>query len=315
MKKSVMQSDLMLLGASVIWGLAFVAQKIGCRFVPTFTFNGVRFLLGGASLLPLILVLRRGGGATRRSGFRAALAPGLLTGGILFAAATLQQLGIFTVPAGEAAFITDTYIVMVPLVGLLLHQRVHPILWPSIALSLTGLYLIGVTGAFHISAGIWYEIIGAVFWSGHILVVDRFSPRTDPLMFSMVQFLTCGVLSLAAGLVTEHTSPAALWQAAGPILYGGLLSVGVAYTLQVLGQRVASPAHAAIILSMESFFATIGGLLLLRENLGLRGYLGCLLMVAGMLLSQLPGIRQASARRTEPGNIRIDPENGKNIQI
>lgn len=314
MKRTAIQSDLMLLGASMIWGLAFVAQKIGCRYVPTFTFNGVRFLLGGVSLLPLILATHRGGGKKRRADFAAALVPGVLTGGILFAAATLQQLGIFTVPAGEAAFITDTYIVMVPLVGLFLHQRVHPILWPSIGLSLAGLYLVGVTGAFHVSAGVWYEIIGAVFWSGHILVVDRFSPRTDPLMFSMVQFLTCGVLSLASGLAVERTSPAAVWQAAGPILYGGLLSVGVAYTLQVIGQRVASPAHAAIILSMESFFAAVGGLLILKENLGLRGYLGCLMMVAGMVLSQLPEVLRAAARPAEVPDAGTSAENGKNIQ-
>lgn len=295
MKKSVVQSDLMLLGASVIWGLAFVAQRIGCRYVPAFTFNGVRFLLGGVSLLPLILALHRDGAQSRRANYRQALAPGMLTGGILFVAAALQQMGMSTVPAGEAAFITDTYIVLVPLVGLLLHQRVHPVIWPSIALSLTGLYLVGVTNAFTVSRSVWYEIIGAVFWSGHILVVGRFSPRTDPLMFSQVQFLTCGVLSLATGLAVENATPAGLLKAAVPLLYGGLLSVGVAYTLQVLGQRVALPAHAAIILSMESFFATIGGLLILRENLGRRGYLGCALMVAGMMLSQLPGLLRSAA--------------------
>lgn len=308
MKKAVVRSDLMLLGASVIWGLAFVAQKVGARYVPAFTFNGVRFLLGGLSLLPLILMMhRREAWGRRWEAYRRALAPGLLTGCVLFAAATLQQLGVTTVAAGEAAFITDTYIVMVPLVGLLLHQRVHPIIWPSILLSLGGLYLIGVSGTLTISRGVWYEIIGAVFWSGHILIVDRFSPRTDPLMFSQIQFFTCGVLSLLTGLLVEHVRPGALLLAAWPILYGGLLSVGVAYTLQVVGQRVASPAHAAIILSMESFFATLGGLAILREDLGLRGYLGCLLMVSGMTLSQLPQFfRQSSA---DKGNGGKDMEN------
>ena len=293
MKNQVLRSYLLLLAASAIWGLAFVAQRVGGRYVPAFTFNAVRFILGSLSLLPLILYINRRMPDKAVGTFRDALPAGLLTGCVLFFGASFQQLGMSTVPAGEAAFITDMYIVLVPLFGLLLHQRIRALTWVSIGIALAGLYFVSVTGAFTVSRGVLYEIAGAVFWSGHILVVDRFSRRVDPLKFSMIQFMTCGVLSLAAGLAWEKATVGGLMRGAVPILYGGLLSVGVAYTLQVIGQKYAKPSHSAVILSMESLFAALGGFLILRENLGLRGYVGCGLMIAGVLLSQVSGFRSS----------------------
>ena len=302
MKNRVLRSHLLLMAASLIWGLAFVAQRVGGRYVPAFTFNAVRFILGSLSLFPLIVYMRRRMRGKVAGTFRDALPAGILTGCVLFFGASFQQLGIATVPVGEAAFITDMYIVIVPLFGLLMHQRIRALTWGSIGIATAGLYFVSVTGDFTVSRGVLYEIAGAVFWSGHILVVDRFSKRVDPLKFSMIQFLTCGGLSLAVGLAFEKATAGGLIQGAVPILYGGLLSVGVAYTLQVIGQKYAKPSHSAIILSMESLFAALGGFVILRENLGPRAYLGCGLMIIGVLLSQISGFRP-SVENEKPENM------------
>ncbi len=290
--------SLLLLLAAAIWGFAFVAQRTGMRHVGPFTYTGIRFALGGLTLLPLLVFLRRrpGGGAEGGDGsFRATLPVGLAAGVVLFIAASLQQAGLVHTTAGKAAFVTGLYIVFVPLAGLALNRRPTLFGWIGAVVATLGLYLLCVTGRLTLSRGDTLELLGAVFWTAHLLLIDRYAPRLEPIGLACTQFLTCAVLALAAAAVCEPIALDAIGRAAIPILYGGICSVGGAYTLQVIGQRHVPPVPAAIILSLETVFGALGGFLFLREQFGPRELAGCALMFAGMLLSQC-GPRQAPAR-------------------
>jgi drug/metabolite transporter (DMT)-like permease len=215
----------------------------------------------------------------------------VLTGGSL-----LQQVGLVSTTAGKAGFITGLYVVLVPLAGLLWRQQAGWPRWVGAALAAFGLYLLSVTGAFTIQRGDLLVLIGSLFWTAHVLVVGWLSPRTDPLALACVQFCVCAVLSALILPLVERPRLEDLRAAAVPILYGGVLSVGVALTLQVVAQRRAPPAHAALLLSLESVFAALGGWLLLGERLGPRGLAGCALMFAGMLCAQLPLLLRSRPR-------------------
>jgi drug/metabolite transporter (DMT)-like permease len=273
----------------MLWGFAFVAQRAGMEHVGPFIFNGVRFALGGISLLPLILVnrkRRRGDGLPSASKKTFALGGGL-AGLALFIAVSFQQIGIIYTTAGKAGFITGLYVITVPILGLLGRQRTNIGTWIGAVIAAAGLYFLSVTEDFTISPGDLLVLISAFFWAVHVHIIGWFSARTDPIKLAFLQFVACSALSLTAAVSTETISVQALSRAIIPILYGGLVSVGIAYTLQVVGQRHAHPAHAAIILSLEAVFAVIGGWLILSENLSPRSGLGCALMLAGMILSQL----------------------------
>ncbi len=292
MKKQELRANLLLLSAAAIWGLAFVAQRVGAQYLGSFSFNGIRFALGSLSLLPLLYFMKgKAGGGTTGAKPARVLPAGLIAGCVLFSGASLQQIGLVHTTAGKAAFITGLYIVLVPVLGIFLKQRLHASAWLGVAVATVGLYFLSVTADFTIVGSDLVVLAGAFFWSLHILVIDHFSRRVDVLKLCLIQFLTCAALSLAAALLLERITLRGVEQALIPLLYGGIGSVGVAYTLQVLGQKHAKPSHAALVLSMEAVFASLGGWLILHENLGLRGYLGCLLMLAGMLLSQLPELR------------------------
>jgi len=288
---SAMKSNLLLLLAAAIWGFAFVAQRVGMEHVGPFTFNGVRFVLGSLSLLPLIFYFQNKPQASPKVKATGALLPGFLAGLILFTAASLQQIGLIYTTAGKAAFVTCLYIVLVPILGIFLKQHVSKATWLSAVLAVVGLYLLCVKESFFIAYGDLLQLIGALFWTVHILLIDHFADRVDVLKLSFFQFVTCGLLSMGTALGLETITLAGLSGALIPILYGGFCSVGIAYTLQVVGQKHSPPAQAAIILSMETVFATIGGYLLLDERLGFQELVGCALMLAGMLLTQLQGVQ------------------------
>ncbi len=296
MNKQVLRSNSLLLITALIWGLAFVAQRVGIRYVGSFTFNGVRFALGGLSLIPLIVYYRWRSAPEGKtdSKFTRALPAGLIAGCILFLAASLQQVGLEHTEAGKAAFITGLYIVIVPIFGIFLKHRVSLQTWLGVVAAAIGLYFLSVTAKFTISYSDLLLLVGAFLWAGHILVIDHFSRKVDALKLSLVQVLTCAILSLAVAFGFEKISIDGIYQAAVPILYGGIASVGIAYTLQVVGQKHAKPSHAAIILSLETVFASLGGLLILHEYLEARGYLGCILMLTGMLLTQIQNLGPSS---------------------
>lgn len=284
------KSDGLLLLTAVIWGFAFVAQRIGMDFVGPFTFNGVRFALGTIVLLPFIAL------KGRLNGEKTAVSPacgrdylwgGGLAGGALFLGASLQQVGLVHTTAGKAGFITGLYVVIVPLLGLLWGQKTNSGTWLGALVAAVGLYLLSVTEQLRISFGDLLVLIGAFMWAAHVLIISRFSPRVDAARLAAIQFFVCAVCSLITALFVETISLAGIADAALPIFYGGALSVGIAYTLQVVAQKRAHPAHAAILLSLEAVFAAIGGWLILGEVLSARSLFGCSLMLSGMLLSQL----------------------------
>lgn len=291
-----MPANFMLLLAAAIWGFGFVAQRLGLNFMEPFAFNGIRFLLGSCSLLPLIWWFSRRS-AEGASSERSLTKAGLLAGSVLFIAATLQQVGLLYTTAAKAGFITGLYLILVPILGLLLKHSSGLTTWLGAGMALVGLYLLSINDDFSMSFGDMLQFIGALFWAVHILLIDHYSGRVSPLKLSAVQFAVCGLLSLGVSLLIETPNLAGVLAGWQPILYAGLVSVGVAYTLQVVGQKSANPAHAAIILSLESVFAAVGGVWLLDETLSARAWVGCGLMLAGMLLSQ---IRWPSGQKTEP---------------
>ena len=286
MKKSVYRADMLLLLTAAIWGSAFVAQRVGMDHVGPLTFNGIRFALGALVLVPVIK-WRNGRGKSCKQAFLPLLQGGLIAGTALFAGATLQQVGLVHTTAGKAGFITGLYVIIVPIFGLFLGMRPTLGGWFGAALALVGLYLLSVTESFTLAPGDFWVLSGAVFWALHMIVLSRFSPKMDTVRLACAQFAVCSFLSLAGATFTETVTVAGLQGAAIPILYGGVLSVGTAYTLQVVAQKDAPAIHAAIILSLEAVFGAVFGWLLLDETMGLRGLAGCGLMLAGMLIAQL----------------------------
>jgi drug/metabolite transporter (DMT)-like permease len=293
MKSATVKSDGLLLVTAAIWGFAFVAQRVGMDHVGPFTYNGVRFALGALTLAPLLLMRTRPPDAipvpmTRR-GF---VCGGGALGVVLFAAVSLQQAALLYTTAGKAGFITGLYVVVVPILGLFWGQRPSAGTWVGAGLAAAGLYLLSVTASFRMEYGDGLVLVSAFFWSLQVLLVACLSPRTRPVGLAFYQFSVCALLSLMTAVLFETLEWAGVVAAAGPILYGGVLSVGVAYTLQVVAQRDAHPAHASILMSLEAVFAAFGGWMLLGETMSLRGLVGCGMMLAGMLLSQLWVLRK-----------------------
>lgn len=290
-QQRVWRANGLLLLAAVIWGFAFVAQRVGMEYVGPFTFNSARFALGGLTLLPLLATQRRQRAEPLPWGV---LAPGgVLAGVVLFAGASCQQLGIVTTTAGKAGFITGLYVVLVPILGLARGQRTGLGAWLGAGLAVIGLYLLTLpagSAAFRFTAmtpGDLWVLLGACFWAIHVHLLAWLSRRVDPLPIAVLQFMVTALLSGIAAALFETPTLAGLREAQWAILYGGLLSVGIGYTLQVVAQRDAHPTDAAIILSLEAVFAVIGGVALLDETFTARGLAGCALMLAGMLVSQL----------------------------
>jgi drug/metabolite transporter (DMT)-like permease len=286
MGNNVYRADMLLLLTAAIWGSAFVAQRVGMDHVGPLTFNGIRFALGAMVLLPVIM-WRNGRKVSDESSFATLLQGGLIAGTALFAGATLQQIGLVYTTAGKAGFITGLYVIITPVFGLFLGMRSTIGGWTGAALALVGLYFLSVTESFALAPGDLWVLLGAFFWALHVIVLSRFSPKVDTIKLACAQFSVCAVLSLLGAAVSETVTADGLRGAAIPILYGGVLSVGTAYTLQVVAQKDAPAIHAAIILSLEAVFSALFGWLILSENLGLRGIAGCGLMLAGMLIAQV----------------------------
>jgi len=304
MQKKALRADGMLLLTSIVWGFAFVAQRVGMEHVGPFAFNGIRFALGSLSLLPLIRIMGRrsrqtvqtgepasdasGPGTSAQGRYRRRLLVGsLAAGAVLFVAASLQQIGIQYTTAGKAGFLTGLYVVLVPIAGIAFRHKTGLPTWLGAVLAAAGMYVLSAPDNLgRVNPGDVLVIVGAFFWTAHVLVIDHFSRRLEPVTLASAQFAWCALFSLVAAVVSEPLSFEAIRLAAAPILYGGLVSVGVGYTLQVVAQRDAPPAHASILMSLEGAFATIGGMLLLAEPLELRSIVGSLLMLTGMIATQ-----------------------------
>ena len=289
MNKTKLKSNILLLMTAMIWGFAFVAQRVGAEHVGAMTFNGVRFALGALSLSPIVLITLHKtpmDKICRKMPLLASVAGGTA----LFVASLLQQWGVeLTQSAGKAGFITSLYTVLVPVIGFLfLRRKTGVFVWLGAFLAVGGLYLLSMTGDEKAGIGDLVLIIGAIVWALHILIIDYFNEKQiNAVAFAMGQFAVCAVYNLVGAAIFEDIAIEGITAAAVPILYGGLMSVGVAYTLQIFGQRGADPTAASVILSTESMFSAIGGILILGETMTVGGAIGCVLIFGGVVLAQL----------------------------
>ena len=296
MKRSV-RANLLLTLTALIWGAAFVAQDVAADSLGSFTFNGLRMALAALAMLPVVAVLDR---KARKAGQQCSwreMSPAqrrtLLTGGVccgamLALASAFQQMGIaMGTSAGKAGFITALYIVLVPLLGMLWGRRPAWLVWVAVLLSVGGLYLLCIGEGFSIAPGDGLLILCALCFSGHILVVDHFSRRTDCVKMSCLQFATAAALCLGVAVFTEPIDAQTVVKCAVPLLYAGVLSGAVGYTLQIVAQKDTDPTVASLLMSLESVFAVLAGWVLLGDVLTLRETLGCVLMMGGIVLAQL----------------------------
>ncbi|MDO4313067.1 MAG: DMT family transporter [Eubacteriales bacterium] len=293
------KNALILFMAAFIWGTAFVAQSMGMDYLGPFAFNGIRSFVGFLTLLPCIVLLNR---MNRKSGHasekrKAEDTKTLITGGIccglcLFAASSLQQIGIQYTSVGKAGFITAFYIVLVPVLGIFLKKKIGWKVWAAVVLALAGLYFLCITDGFSIGKGDIYVFLCALIFSLHILVIDYFAPKTDGVKMSCIQFLVVGILSVPFMLVLETTTVEAVLKSVFPILYAGVMSSGVAYTLQIIGQKNMNPAVASLILSLESSISVLAGWAILGQHLSAREGMGCVMMFAAIILAQIPDKKQ-----------------------
>ena len=283
MKGKKLLSSLLLALTALIWGSAFVAQRVGLDYAGPLSFNGVRSLIGAAVLVPVWLLFRR-----RDADLARTLRAGVLCGLILFAAANLQQAGLAYTEVGKAGFITTFYIILVPILSMLARKKPGWGIWPAVVLVLAGLWCLCMQpGSFTVGKGELMELCCAFFYSLQIMVIDRYVQEADGVLLSCIQFAVSGLLSLGAGLVFEHPDFPRLFQGWVPLLYSGILSCGVGYTLQILGQKNLHPTVASLLMSLESAFSVLAGWLLLHQALGRREILGCALMLAAVVLAQL----------------------------
>ena len=288
MRRSALRADVLMLITAMIWGSGFVAQMAGMDHVGPFLYSGLRFALGSLCLLPLLLW------RSRREQMPAEpfLTRGLLLGGGVMGLAlalgiNLQQVGLLFTSVTNAGFITGLYVIVVPLLGLLIGHKTGLGTWLGALLAVVGMFLLSVGDNFQVSSGDWLQLIGAFVWGGHVVLVGVFAGRHDVIRLAFLQFVTCSVASLLLALCFETWQWDAILAAGPAVIYGGVIAVGIGYTLQVIAQKDAIASHAAIIFSLEAVFAAIAGAWLLNESLTLRGYIGCGLMLCGMLAAQL----------------------------
>lgn len=283
-------NNLLLALTAFIWGSAFVAQSVGMDHVGPFTFNSIRSFMGGIVLLPVILILRRQSGRTNKNEKNGLLLwiGGICCGIALAAASSLQQIGLIYTSAGKAGFITAMYILIVPVMGIFIGKKAGMKTWIGVALAAAGMYFLCITDGFHIARGDFFVFLCAVIFSVHILLIDYFSPKTDGVALSCIQFFVCGILCAVPMVVSEKPQIAEIAGAWMPLAYAGVLSCGVGYTLQIVAQKNTDPTVASLILSLESVFSVLTGWVILGEKLSGRELFGCVLVFIAVILAQLP---------------------------
>jgi drug/metabolite transporter (DMT)-like permease len=288
-----LRANLLMLVASMIWGSTFVAQRISLDIIGPFLYTGLRFLLGAVVVLAFLFIQRRvqagrGADVAQITLFKFKLIrPGILLGLLLAIAISFQQIGLLYTKVANSGFISSLYVVIVPLMGVVVRHRTGVGVWIGAVLAAIGLYFLSIDERFIVMSGDWYQLGCAIVISLHVMFVGYYAPRHDPLQLSIMQFIVCGVVCLLVGIAIEPVDAQSIMRAMPTIFYGGGLSVGIAYTIQVIAQRFAAPAHAAVIFSMEGVFAALTGWVVLQETLTLRALFGCALMLAGLLFCQL----------------------------
>lgn len=289
-----LRGSILLLITALIWGTAFVAQSEGMRYVEPFTYNALRTLLGGVVLIPVIAGSRLIGQKSRapakeRAPLRTTIIGGILCGIVLCIASSFQQAGIVQTTAGKAGFITALYIIIVPLIELILYHRSSVLMWVCVLIAAAGFWLLCIKEGFTVNRGDWLVLCCALFFAVHIMVVDHFNAKNaDGTLMSCIQFFTAGMIMMVCMFLFEKPDLDSILDAKYTILYAGIMSSGVAYTLQIIGQRDTPPAAATLLMSLESVFAALSGWLLLHEVLSFKELLGCALVFAAVILAQLP---------------------------
>ncbi len=296
MFKLISPSHLLLVLVAAIWGFAFVAQSTGMAHLGPHSFNAARFLLAALSLVPLWLVM----GKHRIPHPKTLFWGGLIAGTILFGGFSFQQIGLLHTTAGNAGFITGMYIVMVPIAGIAFGHSTNIKTWGGVVLAIAGLYALSVSDSFKINEGDLLELIGALFWTAHVLLLGWLCNRVDAITLTIMQFLVATMLAIAATLLYEAPTLMQFQSAIWPLLYAGIASSGIAFTFQIIAQRKVNPSVTALILSTEAVFAVIGGWLLLDETLTTNQLMGCGLMLTGMLISQWPERKPSAINQAEP---------------
>ncbi len=282
------KNTLLLFMTAMIWGFAFTAQRVGVEHIGNYTFNAVRFALGAVSLIPVILLLERKDVKNHKTKMAATVKVSIIAGVVLFTASTLQLYGIaMTQSAGKSGFITSLYMVMVPIIGIFMKKKTNINTWIGVFLAVVGMFLLSISDDWKIGFGDILLLIGAVFWALHIIVIDEHVHAIYSLRFSSIQFVVVAFLAAIFAFIFEDVSISDIRVSVVPILYTGICSTGIAYTCQAIGQKNADPTYAAIILSTESVFSAIGGAIILNEVMLARGYLGCVLIFAGIVVTQL----------------------------
>lgn len=287
MRSQALRADLLMLVTAIIWGSSFVAQRLGMDSIGPFLYSGLRFTLAAIIVFAILPLLTRSTAAPKPPIDKSLLLGGALMGLALSIGINLQQVGLLFTSVTNSGFITGLYVIIVPILGLFIGQRSGMGIWLGAVLAVVGMFLLSVGDGFVVASGDWLQLAGAFVWGIHVLLVGFFATRHDPLRLAAVQFATCAAISMALALILEDIHLASIIAAAPAILYGGIFGVAIGFTLQVVAQKHAIASHAAIILSLEAVFAAIAGALLLGESLDARGYIGCALMLGGMLLAQL----------------------------
>jgi drug/metabolite transporter (DMT)-like permease len=285
------KNAIILLITAFIWGTAFVAQAVGASIMQPFTFNGVRSLMGGVALLPCIWLIHKFVPKTeevKNYKKKDLLIGGGLCGLLMFSASTVQQFGIVDTTAGKAGFITTFYIILVPIMGIFLKKKTNWKVWISVAIALVGLYFLCIKGDFSIGKGDILVFIAAIIFAIHVLVIDYFSPKVEGVKMACMQFFITGILSIPPMFLTETPRLADIHKGLASLLFAGILSCAVAYTLQIIGQKGVDPTKASLIMSLEAVFSVLAGFAVLHEQLTMREGLGCVLMFSATMLAQLP---------------------------
>ena len=301
--KNRLRGSVMLLLAALFWGIAFAAQSKGMDYVEPFAFNGARSFLGVAVLIPLWLAMGRPQPAKGYDA-KALWLGGGLCGCMLFAATSLQQIGLVTTSAGKSGFLTALYIILVPVFGIFAGRKAGANVWIAVVLATAGLYLLCAVDGFSLAAGDLLTLLCAVCFAFQIMLVDRVADRTSPLLLCAVQFGVCGLLSLPVMFLTEQPDWAGLWAARIPLLYTGIMSSAVAYTLQIIGQRDTEPAVASLLMSFESVFSVLAGAVLLKERLTATELCGCALVFTAILLAQFSPFGKMHKKRRKKINAK-----------
>lgn len=287
MNKEIIKANLLLLFAAVVWGGGFVAQRLGMDSLGPYVFNGFRFALGALTLTPLLFRDQKALAGMKSEEWGRTLLIGVGAGLFIFGGATFQQIGLIYTTAGKAGFVTGLYVVFVPLLGMLWGDHSPLQTWIGAGLAAVGLYLLSVTRQFTLAAGDGYVLIGALFWACHVQFIANIARNSDPIRISFVQSVVTAALSFLVGGLVEETTWTMVRGAFLPMLYGGVISIGIAYTLQIVAQKTARPAEVVILLSMEAVFAVLWGWVFLGETLEERSLIGAALMLTGMILSQI----------------------------